>query len=315
MMSAKKRILVTGSSGYVASYLIPTLSKHFSTMGVDLFPSEYTDIVSDISDNFISTYGLSSSSYIVINLAAARFDFGAKPEEYYKKNITDHINFLKNLESVKVDKFIQISSVAALDGRNIPFSDNLNCDDAYRSTKYLQEELIEKWCKAKNIELTTLYPSAIFSDDPRPDTNIGKLQSISKITPFIPNINVKKSLTYLPSFTKFITDAVLNKIPAGKYLTIEKPTLTVSKMIQIISRRKILLINIPFFENILKLIAYFLYALGGFGKFDLKLMPNRVIKLYSDTSYDGIESQDINLIKYTTANHDELSIALGRLNE
>ena len=87
-----------------------------------------------------------------------------------------------------------------MDGKNISYSDNLNCDDAYRATKYIQETLIENWCDINNIELTILYPSAIFSNDIRSDTNIGKLQSISQYIPFIPKIDNFKSLTYLLNF-------------------------------------------------------------------------------------------------------------------
>lgn len=63
------------------------------------------------------------------------------------------------------------------------------------------------WCDINNIELTILYPSAIFSNDIRSDTNIGKLQSISQYIPFIPKIDNFKSLTYLPKFSQFIFDS------------------------------------------------------------------------------------------------------------
>ena len=79
---------------------------------------------------------------IVVNLAA-RFDFGATPLEYYKSNVECHQSFTAALSKLKVKKFIHVSSVAALDGRNINFSEQLSCDDAYRATKYLQEALIE----------------------------------------------------------------------------------------------------------------------------------------------------------------------------
>ena len=41
-----------------------------------------------------------------------------------------------------------------------------------------------------------------------------------------------------------------------------------------------------------------LYTLSLFGKFDLKLMPNRVKKLFSDTSYDSLEEEHINTTEY-----------------
>jgi len=310
-------ILVTGSSGFVASALVPWLRKTDKVIGIDLKPSDLTDWVMDISstDFSVELAKFSDQEISIVNLAAARFDFGAEADDYYRLNVLAHSEFLESLESISINKFIHISSVASIDGSRISYSRELDCDDAYRSTKFRQEKLIRDWCAKKDIELVVLYPSAIFSDDSRSDTNIGKLQSISKFIPFIPIIDVAKSLTYLPNFARFITDSVVNEIPAGNYLTIEKPTLTVSRMIQIISGRPIRLIRVPFLPLILKMIAKCLYVLGFFGKIDLKLTPNRVIKLFSDTSYSNIDCEDIDSATYADRNIQKLPEILGKFNK
>ena len=307
-------VLVTGSSGYVGSCLVPKLSAEgLLPLGVDSRPDRNTKYISDISSEKFSSQFSRTNEFTIVNLAAARFDFGARAEEYYRLNVDCHEKFLLSLTGMKVNKFVHISSVAALDGRHIPFSDGLDCDDAYRSTKYLQEAIIQKWCDEHDVDLTILYPSAIFSDDPRSDTNIGKLQSISKFIPFIPKIHVTKSLTYLPNFTQFIIDTVTSEIPSGKYLTIEQPSLTVSKMLQIISGRSIKLIRIPFLSIILKALAYVLYVLGFFGRIDLKLTPNRVVKLFSDTSYGQVSCDDIDIHTYASRSCQQLPEILEKL--
>lgn len=311
------KVLVTGSSGYVASDLIPRLSNKAKVFGIDLSPSEYTDIQASIADRQLNSH-LAKMNYegiYIVNLAAARFDFGATAKDYFSLNVECHAKFLESLEVYSIKKFIHISSVASLDGRNIPYSEELKCDDAYRSTKYLQEELIQNWCEDQGIELTIVYPSAIFSRDPRSDTNIGKLQFISKFLPFIPSIDVVKSLTYLPNFSRFIIDLLTDEIPAGKYLTIEKPSLTVSRMIQIISGRPIRLIQIPCFQFMMQTVSNFLHILGGFGKIDLKLTPNRVVKLFSDTSYSDLDGKDIDTEAYVVRNKDQLSDLLKKFND
>ncbi len=316
-MNNKVNTIVIGSSGYVASDLVPQLKKITKSIGIDLSESKYTDYVANIDGTEISIYlkKIANNELIVVNLAAARFDFGLTSDEYYKLNVECHANFLKTLSNLNVKKFIHVSSVAALDGRNIAYSSNLKCDDAYRSTKFLQEDIIEKWCFEHSVELITLYPSAIFSDDPRSDTNIGKLQLISKYIPFIPKINVIKSLTYLPNFSQFIVDSVANKIPAGKYLTIEKPSLTVSKIIQIISGRSIKLFRIPFLSIVLKILANTLYVFGLFGRIDLKLTPNRVVKLYTDTSYSNIKDDDIDTQTYALRSDKDLPEILANFKK
>lgn len=311
------KVLVTGSSGYVASDLIPRLSNKAKVSGIDLSPSEYTDIHVSIADRKLNSHlsNIGDEGIYIVNLAAARFDFGATAKDYFRLNVECHAKFLESLEVYRIKKFIHISSVASLDGRDIPYSEALECDDAYRSTKYLQEELIQNWCDGNGIELAIVYPSAIFSRDPRSDTNIGKLQTISKFLPFIPSIDVVKSLTYLPNFSKFIIDLIEDEIPAGKYLTIEKPSLTVSRMIQITSGRPIRLFRIPFFQPMMKTLANFLYVLGGFGKIDVKLTPNRVVKLFSDTSYRDLNDKNIDGEAYVVRNKDQLSDLLKNFND
>ncbi|MDB2604762.1 NAD(P)-dependent oxidoreductase, partial [Gammaproteobacteria bacterium] len=212
----EKKILLTGASGYIASDLIYRLNS-FQIIGVDLINSEnvlcHEDIASKRFKTHIEKY--KNTEFIVINLAAARFDFGATADQYYKLNVECHEKFLENISDLPVSKFIHISSVAAIDGSKIVFSSDLSCDDAYRSTKSLQEKCIQKWCKSNKIELYIMYPSAVFSPEQRKDTNIGKLQKISQYVPFIPSIKVKKSLTFLPDFSNFIKGSVYGKIKAG----------------------------------------------------------------------------------------------------
>lgn len=294
------KILITGSSGFVASDLIPKLELDAEIFGLDTQPSTLTDFQIDIASSDLTAClgDILNSNFTVINLAAARFDFGASADEYYELNVSCHKKFLKSLASAKVDRFIHISSVAAIDGREITFSKNLGCDDAYRSTKYLQEEVIRKWCKQKDIELIVMYPSAIFSTEYRTDTNIGKLQKISRYIPFIPSINVKKSLTFLPDLSKFIKYSLDDKIPEGNFLTINQPVLHVTKMIEVLSPPNRKTYQIPFLKIFLVIFSNFLYLLGGLGRIDFKLMPNRVTKLFEDTSYDKINFIEIDTNTY-----------------
>jgi len=292
---------VTGSSGYVGSALVPLIRKTDELIGIDLLPSDQTDWVMDIaSSGFrieVSTF--SESAISIVNLAAARFDFGTKAGDYYRLNVLAHEKFLRSLSSFNIKKFIHISSVASIDGRKIPYSRDLDCDDAYRSTKFLQEKLIRDWCSKRNIELVVLYPSAIFSVEERSDTNIGKMQKLSRFLPFIPNIGVDKTLTFLPNLSRFILEALKDSLNSGNYLTVEEPVLTVTEMVKILSGGNKRIVNILFFRGFLTGIAYILYVLGGFGKLDLKLTPNRVVKLFSNTSYD-VSDLDIDRFCYST---------------
>lgn len=287
----KKKILITGSSGYVGNYLINLLKKKYDLFCLDIKNSESTNILGNISDKRIFSDFDLNHEYIVINLAAARNDFNISPTQYYNSNVRDHKLFLENIHDFKITHFIHVGSVACIDGEKIIFNKNLSSDDAYRSTKSLQSYLISNWCKEKKIKFSHLMPSAIFDESPRNDTNIGNLQNIVKYLPFIPNIKIKKSVTFLPKFAKFII-YILSKQLTGTYLTIEEPVQNVTEIIKNNISKKKKIITIPFLKVYLYFFSFLILIIWKIFKVDLKLYPNRVKKLFSDTSYSSINYLD-----------------------
>ena len=86
-------------------------------------------------------------------------------------------------------------------------------------------------------------------------------------------------------------------------------------MIQIISGRRLLVVRIPWFKKILQAASHFLYLLGGCGKLDLKLTPNRVVKLFSDTSYSHLSREQADLDTYSNQTKDRLPDILKNFNK
>lgn len=286
-------LIVTGSSGYVSSFLIPKLMELdiSSYIGIDLLPGEYTTHISNISDGNIWQALDKKLSYIIINLAAARFDFNVTADRYFELNVKSTKELITQLHGVNIEYLLHVSSVASFEGKYIDFSPNLGCDDAYRSTKYLQETLIKEFAFETKTPISILFPSAIYDDNPRSDTNIGTIQRLSRLLPFIPKIETKKSLTYLPSFCDFIIYS-LEKRGTCEIMTIEKPILSVSQiMIANSGRLNRKLIRIPFFKAFLMGLSYLFLLFGKVLNVDPKLVPNRVIKLFSDTGFESLHKR------------------------
>lgn len=297
MSFLKEKILITGCTGFVGSHLTKKLN-NYKKIGIDtnnnieitkLYDKFYKVDLSKISESNLAN-DLRKFSGVCIHLAAARSDRDSVIN-YKKNNIQATTEILKVLNPSKIKFFVHISSVAAIDGRDLETSgaEIIGSDNWYRHTKYEQEKIITKWCVSNNIQLLILAPSAIYTSQSRKDTNIGRLQKLSKLLPIIPSIEIKKSLTNIDNLIKEISNHLegtenINKIPKMR-LVIDDPVYTVSQHMDIIKGKKLIKIKFPFLKQALIMTSHVIEFL----KIDdyLPLTRNRVEKLFKDTGYSG----------------------------
>ena len=83
----KPTLVVTGSSGFVASDVLPRLTDDFTIIGIDRNPGTFTSVEADISKLVSATDLLLMEGFYVLHLAAARFDYGASAIDYYTDNV------------------------------------------------------------------------------------------------------------------------------------------------------------------------------------------------------------------------------------
>jgi nucleoside-diphosphate-sugar epimerase len=279
-----KNIIITGSSGYVGSFLIPLLKERFNVSAIDMSQGAHTNIVSDIAADDLRDKLSADEDYLVIHCAAARFDYGINANVYFEENVSKTKAFLNTLAALNITQFIHVSSVAAIDGEALDYNDGLDCDNAYRVTKYLQQCEVIDWCRQNKVPWDVVMPSAIYDDVPRRDTNIGKLQAVTRFFAILPKIEVKKSLTYLPKFCAFIEERI--EAPSGScFLTIEKPVRTVTQIMRDQAGRRIWSIYVPGLKLGLFFLSWVSLGMAALLRRQPMLTPPRVIKLFSDTSY------------------------------
>ena len=76
------------------------------------------------------------------------------------------------------------------------------------------------------------------------------------------------------------------------------PVITVTEMLEELGRGRVWFVRVPFLRAFLKTMASFLWAVGLNGRIDFGLTPNRVVKLFSDTSYSKLDDSSINTTLY-----------------
>lgn len=277
-------IVVTGAAGFVGSFVVRQLKNTgAAVIGIDLKASDTTDYVMDIA-NMDWSWLDEGSSISIIHCAAARFDYGLPAEKYFDVNVLETEKFCESLKDVNVAHFTHLSSVAAIDGQEIPYTTELGWDDAYRCTKFLQGDVVREFCAKKDVSLITLYPSAIYDDIGRVDTNIGKLVKFVNLFGFFPSVPVQKSITYLPAFSNFILSCNAKQL-TGDVLCIQKPVQTVDQIVDAQATRTVLHIKVPGLEAMLMGIGMVIERVGTTFDFDPILTRSRVVKLFKDTSY------------------------------
>ena len=135
-----KKILITGSSGYIGQHLVKMLKDQYTLTGLDRV--EHTNVDLIIQDITTLTTPLETEYDVIIHLAAL-VQVGESvsiPTDYYLTNTFGTLNVLKN---IKCKNFIHASTGAA---------DQLT--SPYGISKKAAEEIVAEYCKNNNIDYT-----------------------------------------------------------------------------------------------------------------------------------------------------------------
>jgi len=136
-----KRVLVTGSSGYIGRHLVNKIRNTFNVSGLDIVPCDDVFLHNiDIRNNF----SLDIEYDTVIHLAALA-NVGESttiPTDYFDTNVNGTINLLRN---IKYKNFVFASTGAAV-GMASP----------YAVSKRMAEYVVEDYCK-KNDKTFTIF--------------------------------------------------------------------------------------------------------------------------------------------------------------
>jgi dTDP-4-dehydrorhamnose reductase len=143
------KILITGSAGFLGKNLYKRLKKQHKIVGIDKNESEFTDYLTNLTDekkikDFIKTI---RPDIIIHTAALTNVDYcEIHREEAYNSNVETTKNLIDSLENQKT-KFIFISSDYVYDGIKGNFNEEsqVNPLNYYGETKLEAEQIVKKY--------------------------------------------------------------------------------------------------------------------------------------------------------------------------
>ena len=241
-MSKKfKKVLVTGSSGFIGFHLSSYLLRNnFYVIGIDSL-SNYYDVnlkikrqnILKLNDNFVcynqdiknkNTFKNVFEKHhpqIVIHLAAqAGVRYSLKnPKSYIDANLHGSFNLLEILRNFELEHLLFASSSSVYGGNmKLPFDENQKCDtplSLYASTKKANETMCHSYSHNFSIPITLLRFFTVYGPWGRPDMALFKfVKSIlnNKKIDIYNHGKMERDFTYIDDIVKSIF-LLLNKIP------------------------------------------------------------------------------------------------------
>lgn len=163
-------ILVTGSSGFIARFLIPALAaRGHAVIGIDKRKGPaFGDYFRFVHGNILDDGAVDSAVRdvdLIINLAAEHKDFGVPESLYYQVNVDGTEKLLQHASRRQIRNFIFFSSVAVYGDSRAPTTEALAPapDSPYGKSKLLAEQRIEAWAaQAPERKAVVIRPTVIF---------------------------------------------------------------------------------------------------------------------------------------------------------
>ena len=241
-----KNILLTGSSGFIGSYF---MNKYQNKYNIEIF-SFRNDDFENLNLDIIDT---------VVHLSALVHQMGgATKEEYEKINVSQTLDLAKKAKEGGVEHFIFMSTIKVYgEETDVAYSEDTICkpQDEYGVSKLKAEnKLLEM--QDDNFKVSIIRTPIVYGYGVK--ANIKNLINLVKKVPILPfsGINNKRSMIYVGNLCCFI-DEIIKQRQSGIFCVSDGRPLSTTQLTKLIAKnldKKLYLVKIPFFGNLLKLI-------------------------------------------------------------
>ncbi len=240
------KLLLTGSSGFIGSYFQNNYSDRydietFSFLKDDLKSLDLTQID------------------VVVHLSALVHQMGgAAKEEYRRVNVDQALALAQKARQSGVKQFVFMSSVKVYgEESDIAYTEITKCEpqDDYGKSKLEAENLLME-TEDDHFKISIIRTPIVYGYGVK--ANIQNLiQLVNKIflLPF-GDIANKRSMVYIGNLCHLI-DEIITQEKSGIFLASDDEPLSTTRLIELIAKeldKKVYLVKIPFFKNLLKIV-------------------------------------------------------------
>ncbi len=244
-------ILLTGANGFIGSYFKDTYNEKYN---IKTF-SFLNDNLTELSLSGIDT---------IVHLSALVHQMGgANKEEYENINVSQTLDLVTKAKKSGVKHFIYMSTVKVYgEETNIPYTENTVCKpkDNYGKSKLKAEVELVKLGEDDFI-ISIIRTPIVYGYGVK--ANMKNLINLVKKMPILPFSDIKnrRSMVYIGNLCHLI-DVLSEKKKNGLFLASDDKALSTKTLIELISNvlnKRVYLIKLPFFKEILKKIKPLFY--------------------------------------------------------
>ena len=239
-------ILLTGSNGFIGNYFINN------------YKAKYNIKTFSFRNDSLSALSLDNINQVIHLSALVHQMGGASKEEYERVNVTQTLDLATKAKQSGVKHFVFMSTVKVYgEETSGVYTENSKCEpqDEYGKSKLKAEikllKLEDTGFKVSIIRTPIVYGYGV-------KANIKNLVSLVKKVPVIPfgKIQNKRSMVYIGNLCHLI-DEVIKQEQSSVFLASDDKAVSTTGLIKLIADslvRNTLLIRIPLFETILRLV-------------------------------------------------------------
>ncbi|WP_371504478.1 NAD-dependent epimerase/dehydratase family protein [Nitrosopumilus adriaticus] len=207
-----KNIVILGASGFLGTSLLKKLNQKkfkIKILNHSKKPHSKFDTVKGSVLSKSSLENLISDNDIVVNLTG---QFDGNFENFFKVNLIGNTNILNIIKTKKNVKIIQISSIDVY-GENLKLfkeTDQPIPKSIYGTTKFLTEQLYEKFANDNNLDITILRCSNLYGPNKKNGIITNLIKTSKNSEPLLLTHNGKQIRDFL--FVDDAADGIINAI-------------------------------------------------------------------------------------------------------